>query len=218
MRQADIDDGIKDGLTTAEQAEIVQLRRQNAAARDGERDPSSGGGLLRQGRAPKMTFPLVQDLAAERIPVRLTCGVLGFSPQAYYKWQTEPDHRPGLGRRAHDQRAGRRHGEDPEFGYRFIVDELDADGHAGRRGSGYRLCRSSGSGRPPPRRVAASSGKTPGPAVHDDLVKRKFFAWAPNVLWLTDITEHPTVEGKLYCCASRICSPTGSWATPSTTG
>jgi transposase-like protein len=29
MRQADIDDGIKDGLTTAEQSEIVQLRRQN---------------------------------------------------------------------------------------------------------------------------------------------------------------------------------------------
>ena len=28
-RQADIDDGIKDGLTSAEQAEIVQLRRQN---------------------------------------------------------------------------------------------------------------------------------------------------------------------------------------------
>jgi transposase len=27
MRQADIDDGIKDGLTTSEQAEIVQLRR-----------------------------------------------------------------------------------------------------------------------------------------------------------------------------------------------
>jgi len=25
MRQADIDDGIQDGLTTAEQAEIVQL-------------------------------------------------------------------------------------------------------------------------------------------------------------------------------------------------
>jgi transposase len=27
MRQADIDDGIREGLTTAEQAEIVQLRR-----------------------------------------------------------------------------------------------------------------------------------------------------------------------------------------------
>lgn len=29
MRQADVDDGIKDGLTTAEQAEIVRLRRSN---------------------------------------------------------------------------------------------------------------------------------------------------------------------------------------------
>ena len=29
MRQADIDDGVKDGLTTAEQAEVVQLRREN---------------------------------------------------------------------------------------------------------------------------------------------------------------------------------------------
>lgn len=27
MRQADIDDGIKDGLTTAEQSELVHLRR-----------------------------------------------------------------------------------------------------------------------------------------------------------------------------------------------
>ena len=27
MRQADVDDGIKDGLTTAEQDELVQLRR-----------------------------------------------------------------------------------------------------------------------------------------------------------------------------------------------
>jgi transposase len=27
MRQADIDDGVKDGLTTTEQTELVQLRR-----------------------------------------------------------------------------------------------------------------------------------------------------------------------------------------------
>jgi transposase-like protein len=27
MRQADIDDGVRDGLTTAEQSEVVQLRR-----------------------------------------------------------------------------------------------------------------------------------------------------------------------------------------------
>ena len=28
MRQADIDDGVKDGLTTAEQAEVVKMRRE----------------------------------------------------------------------------------------------------------------------------------------------------------------------------------------------
>jgi len=39
------------------------------------------------------------------------------------------------------------------------------------------------------------------PAVHDDLVLRRFVADAPNRLWCTDITEHPTREGKVYCCA-----------------
>jgi transposase InsO family protein len=36
---------------------------------------------------------------------------------------------------------------------------------------------------------------------HEDLVQRRFRADAPNRLWLTDITEHPTVEGKVYLCA-----------------
>ena len=43
--------------------------------------------------------------------------------------------------------------------------------------------------------------KKPGPPVHDDLVERDFTAAGPNRLWLTDITEHPTGEGKLYLCA-----------------
>ena len=37
-----------------------------------------------------MKFPLVRDLAAEGFPVRLTCGVLGFSTQAFYKWRARP--------------------------------------------------------------------------------------------------------------------------------
>ena len=40
-----------------------------------------------------------------------------------------------------------------------------------------------------------------GAPAHDDLVKRAFTAEAPNQLWLTDITEHWTGEGKLYLCA-----------------
>ena len=56
------------------------------------------------------------------------------------------------------------------------------------------------------------NGKKPGPPVHDDLCAvtdehggrtRHVFttAQAPNQLWLTDITEHQTAEGKLYLCA-----------------
>jgi putative transposase len=37
-------------------------------------------------------------------------------------------------------------------------------------------------------------------ATEKDLVDRDFSASAPNELWLTDITEHPTREGKVYCC------------------
>jgi putative transposase len=35
----------------------------------------------------------------------------------------------------------------------------------------------------------------------DDLVNRKFHLLHPNELWVADITEHPTREGKVYCCA-----------------
>jgi transposase InsO family protein len=33
-----------------------------------------------------------------------------------------------------------------------------------------------------------------------DLVNRAFARNGPNQLWVTDITEHPTREGKVYCC------------------
>ena len=34
-----------------------------------------------------------------------------------------------------------------------------------------------------------------------DLVNRQFTVDEPNRLWITDITEHPTVAGKVYCAA-----------------
>ncbi len=54
----------------------------------------------------------------------------------------------------------------------------------------------------------ASIGGLPGPArikrlrgvaTADDLVNRKFHRLALNELWVTDIPEHPTPEGKVYC-------------------
>lgn len=71
-----------------------------------------------------MMFPLVRDLAAGRIPVAVTCRVLGLSKQVYFKWRVNPvTDRDWAG--AHlINTAIEIHGDDPEFGYRFIADEL----------------------------------------------------------------------------------------------
>ena len=73
-----------------------------------------------------MIYPLVQELAAMgariRVPVAVTCRVLGFSEQAYYQWLNNPrsareieeQHLIGVLRELHE--------DDPEFGYRFLAD------------------------------------------------------------------------------------------------
>ncbi len=147
-----------------------------------------------------MMFPLVRELAADGVPVRLTCGILGFSPQAFYKWRSKPCSERDWSDAHLTNAIVDVHADDPEFGYRFIADELEAAGHQVGERRVHRLCRQ--------QRVWSTTTKkcrkhtkTPGPAVHDDLVQRQFQAPAPNVVWVTDITEHPSVEGKLYCCA-----------------
>ena len=37
-----------------------------------------------------MRYPLVRDLAAEGVPVAVTCRVLEFSKQGYFKWLARP--------------------------------------------------------------------------------------------------------------------------------
>lgn len=39
---------------------------------------------------PKMMFPLVRELAADSVPVTVTCRVFGFSPRAFFKWKATP--------------------------------------------------------------------------------------------------------------------------------
>lgn len=91
------------------------------------------------------------------------------------------------------------HGDDPAFGYRFIADELPGRGIAAGENRVARLCSQE--------RIWSVFAKKPGltrkagPPVDDDLVDRNFTAQRANQVWLTDITEHRTDEGKLYLCA-----------------
>ncbi|CCH89228.1 Integrase catalytic region [Modestobacter italicus] len=146
-----------------------------------------------------MMYPLVQDLAAEKIPVAVTCRVLGFSKQAFYKWQANPVSQRDWDDAHLINAAIDIHHDDPEFGYRFIADELAGQGLRASRNRVNRLCSSQRLWSVHSRKRGLN--RKPGPPVHDDLVLRDFTAEAPNELWLTDITEHPTAEGKLYLCA-----------------
>ena len=146
-----------------------------------------------------MTYPLVTDLADEEIPVAVTCRVLKFSTQGYYKWKANPVCDRDLSDAYLINAALDTHHDDPTFGYRFIADELELQGFEASENRVQRLCSM--------QRIWSVHAKKrglnrrPGPPVHDDLVKRDFTASAANVLWLTDITEHSTGEGKLYLCA-----------------
>jgi putative transposase len=146
-----------------------------------------------------MTYPLVRDLAGDGIPVTVACGVLGFTTQAFYKWLARPVSDRDWNDACLINSAYDIHHDDPAFGYRFIADQLGHRGVVAGENRVWRLCSAE--------RIWSVFAKKrglsrkAGPPVHDDLVDRDFSAPAANRLWLTDITEHATSEGKLYLCA-----------------
>jgi len=147
-----------------------------------------------------MIYPLGVVLAAEGIPVTVTCRVLGFSTQGFYAWRANPVSQRDWDDAHLINASYEIHDDDPEFGYRFIADELERE-HAITAGENRvaRLCSQQGIFSATVKR--RGSGKKPGPAVHDDHVQRDFTAAAINVKWLVDITEHRTLESKVYVCA-----------------
>jgi transposase InsO family protein len=108
------------------------------------------------------------------------------------------------------------HQEDPEFGYRYLVEEALGTGEAMAERTAWRICTENkwwsvfGKKR-------GKNGKT-GPPVHDDLVERDFTAHEPNHLWLSDIPSIALERASSTSVRSRTCSPTASWATRSIPG
>jgi putative transposase len=147
-----------------------------------------------------MMYPLVRELAVDGIPVTVTCRVLKIARQPYYRWLTCPVSDAELDGAHLANAVFDAHRDDPEFGYRFLADEARLAGHVVCDRTVWRICRDnqwwSVFGKPKSRKTAK-----PGTPAHDDLVRRVFTAEAPNELWLTDLTEHRTDEGKLYLCA-----------------
>jgi putative transposase len=147
-----------------------------------------------------MSFRLVQELAAGGVRVAVACRMLRVSTSGYYEQRGRP---PSL-RAVEDEALSAQVREihtcsRGTYGAPRVYAEL-------RLGRGLRCSR---------KRVARlmrasnlcgvyrrrRNHARPLPPVHDDLVQRRFVAEAPDRLWLTDITEHPTREGKVYLAA-----------------
>jgi putative transposase len=139
-------------------------------------------------------------LSRDGIPVTVACRVLKLARQPYYRWLAQPVTDAELEQAYRANALFDAHRDDPEFGYRFLLDEARDAGEPMAKRTAWRICSDNGWWSAFGKKKRGKNGK-PGPPVHDDLVQRDFTAAAPNQLWLADITEHKTGEGKLYLCA-----------------
>jgi transposase InsO family protein len=147
-----------------------------------------------------MSFRLVQELAVDGVRVAVACRMLQVSASGYYQWCGRPPSLRAVADEALSVQIREIHAcSRGTYGVPRVHAEL-------RLGRGVRCGR---------KRVArlmraarlcgiyrrrAKRGCPVAP-VHNDLVRRRFVAEAPDRLWLTDITEHPTREGKVYLAA-----------------
>jgi len=149
-------------------------------------------------RRPKRAHPVIDRLVDAGAPVQVCCRLLGVSRQGYYRYRKRPTSSTqlrrlwltGLIREIHIASRG-------TYGYRRIHAELTIGMEipCSSRLVSVLMTKVGIVGLPGPTRVK----RLKGVATADDLVNRKFHRLNLNELWVTDITEHPTREGKIYC-------------------
>jgi transposase InsO family protein len=137
-------------------------------------------------------------MVSESHAILLACRVLAVSESGYYAQHARPPSPRAIRHALLTERIGRIHLESRgTYGARRVHAELTlGQGLVVGRCAVELLMRRAGiagvSGRPRFRRI-------PHVATAADLVERRFRSEDPDELWVTDITEHPTHEGKVYC-------------------
>jgi putative transposase len=143
---------------------------------------------------------VIASLTGQGINVRRACRYLGVTESGYYAWRSRPTSPRALRRiflasqitEVHRDSGGvygaHRVTAELRFGRQIIA------GH----NAVAAIMRELGIRGLPNRRLPRNARV--GNVSCGDLVRRDFRRDAPDQLWMTDITEHPTREGKIYCC------------------
>jgi putative transposase len=137
-------------------------------------------------------------MAAEHIPVEVACRVLDVSASGYDAWRSRPPSARSIRHAWLTELIMQVHqGSRGTYGALRVRAELRlgrgiAVGHNAIALLMRRAGLAGATGRPKWRHAKPDQ-------VAADLVDRQFSRTGPNQLWVTDITEHPTREGKVYC-------------------
>ena len=142
---------------------------------------------------------MIAALAGQGYDVKRCCRILGVAPSGYFGWRSRPPSALELRREWLRGLICQIHADSRGvYGYRRIRAELRLGRQimVSRKLVHKLMVEARLKGLP-----ARKQRKSPvNCATADDLVCRDFRRNAPDQLWLTDITEHPTREGKVYCC------------------
>lgn len=139
-------------------------------------------------------------IVAEGLPVQVACRVLAVSESGYYERRKRPPSERAIRHAWLTDQITQIHAESRgTYGGRRVHAELTLGrGVAVGHGQVELLMQRAGlqgvMGRPKWKRIKPDN-------IASDKVERDFARGGPNQLWVTDITEHPTREGKVYCCA-----------------
>ena len=115
--------------------------------------------------------PLVRELAADGVPVTVTCRVLKIARQPYHRWLPCPVTEADLDAAYRANALFEAHRDAPEFGYRFLLDEARDAGVTMADRTAWRICSDNGWWSAFGKKKARGKAKKPGPPVHDDLVE-----------------------------------------------
>jgi putative transposase len=154
-----------------------------------------------------MTYPVVCELAADGVPVAVTCRVLGISTSGYYEWRSRPAsgrdleqaHLMNTIRQVHAASYG-------TYGHRRVHAELVlGQGLRVSRGRVERLMRCTGLQGVHRRRLRGCTRRDQAATPSADLVDRNFKPAEPDRLYVADITQHRTSEGWFYLAVVLDC-------------
>jgi putative transposase len=147
-------------------------------------------------------------IAAEKTnySISLMCRMLGVSRSGFHAWELRPPSDRAMNDAWLTERIRAMHERSRNsYGARRIHLDLRDDGVRVGRKRVERLMRAAALAGYVKRRKGKTTIRVEGVRPAEDLVDRNFVAAGPNQLWMSDIKEIPTWEGKLYLASVLDC-------------